>query len=154
MSTRPRRSSSRKSPLSRLDEASAKAKTAARQHAAGVAKLINGHTEAYNMDLSCTVAGITHRGGFKLNFAGVELLSGEWMDRVRGACAQRGYRAKITFDTTTAAATLHAFPLPGTGSPWPKLFDNTLANAHPMTLLFWTMFFFNNTRHIVAAMYA
>ena len=69
MSTRPRRSSSRKSPLSRLDEASAKAKTAARQHAAGVAKLINGHTEAYNMDLSCTVAGITHRGGFKLNFA-------------------------------------------------------------------------------------
>lgn len=154
MSTRPRRSTSRRSsPPNRLDEASAKAKTAAGQHAKAVAELINGHTEPSNMDLTCTVAGVTHRGGFKLNFAGVESLSGEWMDHMRGVCAQRGYRAKITFDTTTAAATLHAFPIPGTDSSWPKLFD-TLAHAHPMTLLFWSMFFFNTTRHIVTAIYA
>lgn len=156
MSTRPRRSTSRRSsPPSRLDEASAQAKTAATKHAEAVAKLINAHTEPSNMDLTCTVAGVTHRGGFKLNFAGVESLSGEWMDRIRHVCAQRGYRAKITFDTTTAAATLHAFPIPGTdASSWrPKLFD-TLAHAHPMTLLFWSMFFFNTTRHIVAAIYA
>ncbi len=154
MSTRPRRSVSRRSsPPNRLDEASAKAKTAAKKHAAAVAKLINAHSEPSNMDLTCTVAGVTHRGGFKLNFAGVESLSGEWMDRIRHVCAQRGYRAKITFDTTTAAATLHAFPIPGTDSSWPKVFD-ALAHAHPMTLLFWSMFFFNATRHIVAAIYA
>ena len=139
-----------------LDDAPHAFKQRAKKHAVSVANAVNQHTEATNIDLHCTVSGVTHRGGFKLRFTGVESLTADWMDRMRQLCAQHGYRAQITFDTTTANATLHAYPLAvSSDSVFAPIFrlvgKSALRQAHPLTLCFLAMFFFNLTRHIILA---
>ena len=141
-----------------LDDAPHAFKQRANKHAVSVANAVNQHTEATNIDLRCTVSGVTHRGGFKLRFTGVESLTADWMDRMRQLCAQHGYRAQITFDTTTANAVLHACPTATTsGNVFASIFrlfgKSALQRAHPLTLCFLAMFFFNLTRHALTAVF-
>lgn len=114
-----------------------------------VSEAVNSHSNPSNPSLKCSVTGITHRGGFRLGFDGVEHLSGDWMDQMRCLCLSKGYRAAVEFDTVTGTATLSATPTLPTHSRVPF---GMLAKIHPMTLLFIALLCINAMRHILADM--
>ena len=83
------------------------AEASVRAVAEAVARQVCGHKEE-NLDLACRVAGVTHRGGFKLRVMHIEEISSAMVDRWRAVCLARGYASTISFDVTASEALIVA----------------------------------------------
>lgn len=81
-----------------------------RSVAESVARQVNGHNHD-NLDLECRVAGVTHRGGFKLRVVRLEEVTSTMVDRWRALCLTRGYASTISFDVAASEARIVATPI-------------------------------------------
>ena len=113
-----------------------------------VAKRIGAADEDANLDLKCSVAGVTHRGGFKLRVMGVEQLTSSMLDRWRAICASQGYTSSVSFDVTASEANIIATPLFVTAkSSWFRC----VPNVDPLNALFLGALALNALRHALDA---
>lgn len=122
--------------------------SAVRSTAQDVAKRIGSATEDDNLDMSCSVAGVTHRGGFKLRVVGVEELTSAMLDRWRAVCASKGYASSVSFDVTASEAVIVATPLfAAAKSSWLKC----VPDVDPLNALFLGALALNALRHALEA---
>lgn len=113
-----------------------------------VAKRIGSAKEDDNLDMSCSVAGVTHRGGFKLRVVGVEELTSAMLDRWRAVCASKGYASSVSFDVTASEAVIVATPLfVAAKSSWLKC----VPDVDPLNALFLGALALNALRHALEA---
>lgn len=117
----------------------------------GLVKALMSNTSPLNLDLTVSVAGYTHRAGFKLKIENIENLSGDIMDDWRIKCRAFGFEPTIAYDVTTSTATLHATrsagraPTSKCGNPFEKL--NT---PHTLTIVAGLLVVLNTIRHILS----
>lgn len=117
-----------------------------------LAKALTSNTSPLNLDLKASVAGYTHRGGFKLKIENIENLTGGIVDQWREECTALGFLPTVAYDVTTSTATLHAAPnaaprvvKPKCGNPFEKL-----TQPHPLTATAVVFVALNIVRHILS----
>lgn len=125
------------------------AEQAVRRVAAEVARQVSGRNDE-NLDLECRVAGVTHRGGFKLRVVRLEEMTSAMVDRWRAVCLSRGYASAISFDVTASEAHIVATPILNS-STLPNWCTNWCANwctkTDPLNALFVGALALNTLRH-------
>ena len=137
-------------PLRKRRSASRAPRNKVAPAANGLVRALTSNTSPLNLDLKVSVAGYTHRGGFKLKIENIENLSGAIMDDWRIKCRAHGFEPTIAYDVTTSTATLHATrgaqraPTSKCGNPLEKL--NT---PHPLTIVAGLLVVINTIRHIL-----
>lgn len=108
---------------------------------------------ASNIDLKVTVAGYTHRNGFKLTISNIEEISDVLIENWKNKCLKVGYKCTVAYNASLSTAVLHATKLGSSNS----LLDTPDANSlvetnmfkkvHPLTILAGVMFLLNVGRH-------
>lgn len=137
-------------PLRKRRSASRAPRNKVAPAANGLVRALMSNTSPLNLDLNASVAGYTHRGGFKLKIENIENLTGAIMDEWRIKCRALGFEPTIEYDVTTSTATLHATrgaqraPTSKCGNPFEKL--NT---PHPLTIVAGLLVVLNTIRHIL-----
>lgn len=126
---------------------------AVRRVATEVARQVRGHDHD-NLDLDCRVAGVTHRGGFKLRVVRLEEMTSVMVDRWRALCLSRGYASAISFDVTASEALIVATPFLKTTSwaswctSWCTSWcGNACVKTDPLNALFVGALALNTLRH-------
>ena len=124
------------------------AEASVRAVAEAVARKVCGHKEE-NLDIACKVAGVTHRGGFKLRVMHIEEINSAMVDRWRAVCLSRGYASTISFDVTASEAIILASPL--VDSAWPRAASRCGSAAcgkmDPLNAIFLGAVALNTLRH-------
>ena len=144
--SRPRIKRTKPAPSSASQETTAV--SAVESTAQDVAKRIGSAKEDDNLDMSCSVAGVTHRGGFKLRVVGVEELTSAMLDRWRAVCASKGYASSVSFDVTASEAVIVATPLfVAAKSSWLKC----VPDVDPLNAIFLGALALNALRHALEA---
>ena len=118
----------------------------------GLVKALMSNTSPLNLDLTASVAGYTHRGGFKLKIENIENLSGGIMDDWRVKCRALGFEPTIAYDVTTSTATLHA-TRSARRAPTSKCCGNPfekLNTPHTLTIVAGLLVVLNTIRHILS----
>ena len=135
--------------VSRADQAE-QAMQAVRRVATEVARQVRGHDHD-NLDLECRVAGVTHRGGFKLRVVRLEEMTSAMVDRWRAVCLSRGYASAISFDVTASEALIVATPILKAATSWASWCTswcgNACAKTDPLNALFVGALALNTLRH-------
>lgn len=104
-----------------------------------------------NLDLKASVAGYTHRGGFKLKIENIENLSDFLMDEWKAKCLGFGYKPTITYDVTTSTATLHATREREISRRQTPCFRAIgFQKPHPLTVVAAVLVAMNFIRHVVS----
>lgn len=137
---RRRRSASRARHVRGAERAPSDAENLARDLAAC------GSADGINMDVKCTVHGVTHRGAVKFKVVNIEELTGSIIDRWRFVCTSRGYLPRIKFKTAQSEATIVCAPMtascPACDAPM-----RVLRALHPLTTAFLLLLGANVARH-------
>lgn len=106
-----------------------------------------------NLDLDCTVFGVTHRGGFKLRVMHLEEMTSFMVDRWRAVCLTRGYASTISFDVTASEALIVATPILKAAS-WASWCGNACGNPcgkmDSLNAVFVGALALNTLRHVLA----
>ena len=106
-----------------------------------------------NIDLKVSVAGYTHRSGFKLTISNIEEISDVLIEKWKEKCLSLGYKCTVAYNASLSTAVLHASKI-GAGN---SLFDEVRGDrtvkgsifrkVHPLTVLAGVMFLLNVGRH-------
>lgn len=137
---RRRRSASRARHIRTAERAPADAKKMADAIAAC------GSADGGNMDVQCTVQGVTHRGAVKFKVLKLEELTGSMIDRWRFLCTSRGYFPEIHFATSQSEATIVCTPISTSCSACETPL-RLLRAVHPLTAAFLVLLGANVARH-------
>ena len=110
------------------------------------------HASPLNLDLKATVAGYTHRGGFKLKIENIENLSDHLMDEWKSKCLALAFKPTITYDVTTSTATLHATRMQESTAPRHTNCFRTgnVLRPHPLTAVAVVLVAMNFIRHVLS----
>lgn len=105
-----------------------------------------------NIDLDATVAGYTHRGGFKVAISNIEHLTDTLVQHWKCKCSEMGYDSKVSYNASLSIAVLHARSRGGAagsvGASEPtKKPASIFGRVHPLTIAAAALFVFNAGRH-------
>jgi hypothetical protein len=117
--------------------------------AKALATRLTSSASPLNLDLTASVAGYTHRGGFKLKIQNIENLTGGIMDDWRSQCAALGFKPHIAYDVTTSTATLHATHSAPRQTETKCDSARKLVRPHPLTVVAGLLLLLNTVRHIL-----
>ena len=137
---RRRRSASRAKHVRSAERAPSDAEHLARAIAAC------GSADGSNMDVKCTVQGVTHRGAVKFKIVNIEELTGSMIDRWRFVCTSRGYLPEIEFKTAQSEATIVCAPMTASCAACDAPM-RVLRAMHPLTTTFLLLLGANAARH-------
>ena len=109
-----------------------------------------------NIDLDVTVAGYTHRNGFKLAISNIEEITDVLIESWKTKCQKLGYMCTVAYNASLSTAVLHATKFGSSNSlldpPQDKNFaaGSVFKKVHPLTILAGVMFLLNVGRHYLS----
>lgn len=102
-----------------------------------------------NIDLKASVAGYTHRGGFKLAINNIEQLTDTLVEQWKSKCKDHGYSCSVAYNASLSTAILHArsSATPVFQKEPDKKTFNVFRSVHPLTIAAAALFAINAGRH-------
>lgn len=105
-----------------------------------------GAEDGHNIDIECSVQGVTHRGAIKFQVLKLEKMTGSMVDKWRFLCTSHGYFPEISFHTSRSEASIVCTPM-ASSLTCPSFAP--LAKLHPLTALSVLLVVVNVGRHLL-----